>query len=576
MALKLLGAGSAWAQRRGSSVATASVIVEAVVTDQDGNIVRNLSPVDFVVSEDGHRRTIASFAAVDAVSGATRATPPLPLPLKIDPGELHRSFVLVVDDAGISAPAAKGLREALQRFVDQQIGAHDSVAILRTSAGAGPMEQITSDRIALRAAIAQIAFNPAASPPSVPGWPQMLGYVLQGLRLIAGRKAVAVFTSGDLPNACIFDSAIAAANRSWTSIYLVHPTGIRYPPLCAAGELAAGTAGLDLGLDPSTALARIAHDQESYYLLGFERVTEITMRDPQVTIQVSRPGLQVRSRRQPPGTSPPDFQFAPGSVQNELRRLMSNPFDPGSMRINVSAAFSHTLVYQVTATLLIDGRDITFTHRLNGTHEAAVDVLVRVYDTAGKMLYDETAPAAISATTAADCDRIREEGVTVRVPIPVRTPGVLQIYAAVRDGTSSNSGIAHKLIEVPDVSKGNLLLSGLSLMPANAADADPTRRAFRPGQQFIYECAVYNAKSGDDKAAQLEVRTIMFAGEKVVYSGNAIALTVPDAAKRQWLVLRGKLDLASNIAQGEFILQVSVTDKVSGRSASQWTDFTLR
>ncbi len=568
LALKLLGAGSAWAQRRGSSEPPAQLIIDAVVTDAAFNSVRDLSPSDFIVTADGRSRAISSFAAVDALSGATRGAPPLPLPLKIDPGDLHRTFVMLVDDAGISAAAAQNLRAALMKFVDTQIGARDAVAVLRTSAGAGPMEQITTERAQMHAAIGQIASNPAAVAPSIPPWPQFLPYVLQGLRAIPGRKAVVVFADR-IPKTCIFDPIVSLANRAWTSIYLLQSADV-HEALCAPADLGAGTAGMVIAGDAATALPVIARHQATYYLLGFEPPAS------SVEVQVSRPRLSVQSRRQPAVTSPLTPYPDAGSSQAELRRILMDPFESGSMRMKISAAFSYTAAYQVEATLLIDGRDVTFTHHLNGTHDAAVDLLLRVYDAAGYLLVDHSAPAAISVATAAACQRIREEGLVADVRIPLRTPGVLEIYGAVRDATSGNSGIAHRLIEVPDISKGDLLLSGITLLPADASEGADRRHVFRPGQQLAYECGIYNVKPGDDKAAQLEVRTVIFTGGKEVYNGKALPVTVPDAANRPWLSLRGKLDLGSNIAPGEFVLQVLVKDKIGGRSASQWTEFTLR
>jgi hypothetical protein len=126
------------------------------------------------------------------------------------------------------------------------------------------------------------------------------------------------------------------------------------------------------------------------------------------------------------------------------------------------------------------------------------------------------------------------------------------------------------------VSKGDLLVSGVTLLRADPAETDSSAQVFRPGQQITYKCAIYNAKAGDDKSAQLEVRTMIFAGEQQIYAGQPIALTLPEAASKRWLNLRGRLELGSNTAPGEFILQVLVKDKVSGRTASQWIGFTLR
>jgi VWFA-related protein len=585
-AVKLLASAPAWAQgpqRQAPPPPSppSIAVIDAVVVDPQGSPVRNLGPADFTISERAEVRAIASFAAVDTVSGAARLMAPLPLPMKIDPGEVHRTFVLVVDDAGISAAAAAALRDPLMVFVNQQIGPRDPVALIRTSGGMGPREQLTSEKPLIRAAIETIVSNPAARPPSEAPWMETLNYVLEALRAIQGRKAVVLFWERT-PAACDFGPLIALANRAWCSLYPVHCGGTAAQPACAIDALAAGTGGLSQAQDIPTALARILESEASYYLLGFPSDPSFLGHDTAVSVKLSRPGLELRARVQPAGIKPRPHIADSGSPAAELRLLLVSPMEAGSLPVRVTALFSRTTGNWLDVLLWVDPHDLTFTHRLNGLHTAGLDVLIRVNDISGLVADDHADTVSLSLESDA-YQQILAEGVRLSRRVPIAQPGVFAIRAAVRDSTSTHSGIAHRLIEVPDVSKGELVLSGIALLPAVAADDTDqaaelasARRVFQPGQHLAYTYFVYNAAADGQNRAQLEVRTALYIGSRMVYESAPTSLAVSDAAGKKWLSLRGTLELGAATAAGEFVLEVLVSDMVKPRTATQWTDFTLR
>jgi len=552
--------------------------MDAVVVDSQGNPVRNLGPGDFTISERAEPRPIASFAAVDTVSGAVRVAAPLPLPMKIDPGDVHRTFVLVVDDAGISASAAAALRDPLMVFVNQQIGPRDSVALIRTSGGMGLMEQITSEKPLIRAAIETIVSNPAARPPSEAPWVETLNYVLEGLRAIEGRKAVAVFFERE-PDNCDVLALAALADRAWSSIYVVPLAPVAAKPYVAAG-LAATTGGLVLSQPVPAALTRIFQSEASYYLLGFP--SEGSSAAPEVSLKLARPGLELRARLQPAGIKPRPHIADSGSPAAGLRLLLASPMEAGSLPVRITALFSRTTGNWLDVLLWVDPHDLTFTHRLNGLHTAGLDVLIRVCNISGLVADDHAETVSLSLESDA-YRQILAEGVRLSRRVPIAQPGVFAIHVAVRDSTSTKTGIAHRLVEVPDVSKGELLLSGIALLPAAAADDTDAaaglasaRRVFQVGQHLAYTYFVYNAASDSQNRAQLEVRTALYIGGRMVYESAPTSLTVGDASGKKWLSLRGTLKLGASTTGGEFVLEVLISDMVKPRTASQWTDFSLR
>lgn len=152
-------------------VDTNLVQIDVVVTDKNGKQVTDLKPEDFEVSEDGKKRQITHFSYIDAVrsTATTEASNATPEPKKdgepVKPARLKREQVrrtvaLVLDDLGLSFESLGYARQAMRKFVDEQMQPNDMVAVLRTSAGVGVLQQFTSDKRQLHAAIERVRWNP--------------------------------------------------------------------------------------------------------------------------------------------------------------------------------------------------------------------------------------------------------------------------------------------------------------------------------------------------------------------------------------------------------------------------------
>jgi VWFA-related protein len=72
---------------------------------------------------------------------------------QLRPDQVRRAIALVVDDLRMSAESASMTRQALRKYVDEQMQPGDLIAIIRTSAGLGALQQFTNDRDQLSAAI---------------------------------------------------------------------------------------------------------------------------------------------------------------------------------------------------------------------------------------------------------------------------------------------------------------------------------------------------------------------------------------------------------------------------------------
>lgn len=163
--------------------ATSLVTVDAVVVDGEGRHVTDLTREDFEVFEGGKSQQLRQVVYVPltpagltsapmppvAEPGPESASGPVPPPasakrLGPDPSlararDSARLIAVVVDDLGLSFESTAAVRRALSRFVDDQVQPRDMVAILRTGAGVGALQQFTDDKRLLHAAVDRVRWS---------------------------------------------------------------------------------------------------------------------------------------------------------------------------------------------------------------------------------------------------------------------------------------------------------------------------------------------------------------------------------------------------------------------------------
>ena len=157
------------------TVTSTLVQVDAVVTDSKGHHVTDLTPENFRVFEDGKPQTLTHFSYVQvsparkAVPGskpagpklspnAASALPPAPM-AQLRPEDVRRTIVLMVDDLGLSFEDMAFVRVSLRKFVNEQMQPGDLVAICRTGAGSGALQQFTVDKRVLLSVIDGLRWN---------------------------------------------------------------------------------------------------------------------------------------------------------------------------------------------------------------------------------------------------------------------------------------------------------------------------------------------------------------------------------------------------------------------------------
>ena len=301
------------------------------------------------------------------------------------------------------------------------------------------------------------------------------------------------------------------------------------------------------------------------------------------------------------------------SVAEQLMAAITTPFESGDVDLRLTSIFMNELPYGsfMRSFIFVRGDSLTFKEQPDGSYQAAVDVLAMTFDDAGVPV-DRRSRSQDIVVPRAKYRTALEHGLIFGINLPVKTPGAFQLRIAVRDGTSGRVGSANQYIEVPDLKKQRLTLSGLYLAQRDATrsgltkvitaasssstesanyhasegnvderddpQSGPAVRRFRGGALAEYGFEVYNARlDKETHQPQLQSQVRLFRDNKLVFTGKLLSLNGQADSKK--LVAFGQLPLDPNLPSGDYVLQVIVTDglaKEKNRLATQWIDFEIK
>jgi hypothetical protein len=200
-------------------------------------------------------------------------------------------------------------------------------------------------------------------------------------------------------------------------------------------------------------------------------------------------------------------------------------------------------------------------------------------------------------------ERILREGFIYNLMVPVKKAGAYQLRTALRDTASEHVGSASQFIEVPDIKKNRLTLSGVLVRglplqtylrdragpdPQASADdsvdqSDPETsaalRRFSGGMVMLYGVAIYNAQLDKQTGKpNLQTQIRVFRDGQLVFSGAQVSMDTSKLTDFKQLTLTSGLELGAEMVPGEYVLQIIATDllaKEKRRLATQWIDFEI-
>lgn len=146
-------------------ISTNLIQIDVTVTDKNGKVVTGLGSEDFEIRENGELQKISNLTFVSKMVGEVKIggggqSSQNPSMTGLAPGQVRRTIAIVVDDLNLSFGSVYYTRKTLRKFVDEQMQPNDLVAIIRTGGSVGALQQFTSDKLLLLAAIEKIRWNP--------------------------------------------------------------------------------------------------------------------------------------------------------------------------------------------------------------------------------------------------------------------------------------------------------------------------------------------------------------------------------------------------------------------------------
>ena len=680
-------------------ITTNLVQVDAIITDKNGKLIRDLRQDEVQIFEDGREQKITNFSFVttDApapdpgqpapTARADKTRPPLP-PVRIRPENVRRTIALVVDDLGLSFTSMVDVRRALKKFVDEQMQTGDLVAILRTSGGIGALQQFTADKRQLYAAIERVKWNVNGRSGISPFAPMQdnsrqseslqeanqefdelredtfavgtlgaVGYVVQGMRELPGRKSVLLMSDGfriytrgesrrNERTLLALRRLLDQANRATVVIYTMNASGLQTLSLTAADAtggmnprqidnqltsrrtfafesqdgldyLAEETGGFPIRNtnDLSSGIRRVMEDQKSYYLIGY-RPDESTFDKKtglrtfhKLSLKVTRSGkFNVRMRNGFFGFSDDEVQAVAISPRQQILNALTSPFGSAGVHMRLTTLFANDAKVgsYMRSLLHINADDLTFTDLPNGEHKAEFDVVAVTFGDNGNVV-DEVSRTYTIKRSGDDYERLRRDGFVYFLTVPIKKAGAYQLRTALRDHASQHVGSASQFIEVPDVKKNRLLVSGILVTATDATmkkasaetggaaaaqNSDPDEEApktsssrsaatrqFKRGQSLQYSFVIYNARLDKTTSQpQLRIQLRLFLDGKPFYTGPETPFDPGNQPDLKRLAVGGAIQLNSQIPAGEYVFQVTVTDPLADEKhqvATQWMDFEI-
>ena len=125
------------------------VEVHAIVTDETGAFVRNLTQDDFEILEDGKPQSPSVFSLIDLPIERPFMPRDATEPIESDVRATTRTFdgriyVFLLDDLHTAFTRTQRVRDAAKQFIHQYLGANDLAAVVYTSGRQESGQELTS------------------------------------------------------------------------------------------------------------------------------------------------------------------------------------------------------------------------------------------------------------------------------------------------------------------------------------------------------------------------------------------------------------------------------------------------
>lgn len=523
------------------------------------------------------------------------AVPPAP----IQPEHVNRTIVLFVGDLLTSSESLTAIRAGIGKFVLEQVRPGDLVAIVRSSAGLGALQDFTTGKGMLLAAADEVRFPANAVVAGMTADRATLETTAALLQLVRrmtglpGRKSVVLISDSlrlavpDESNPSNGQSGVHDGTRTVVDeslragvvLYAINSHGGSSPD---GASLTAQTGGFAIAESNriDAALARVMADQRGYYRLQFEPSADAMQ--PKIAgppefhklqVETLRPGLTVRSHTGFFGIGD-EYHNSTPTMAAILSKAMESPFPLSDIHLAAEAGYlTGKNSYFLRVTVYIDGHDVAFTgppaHMTGSVH-----LLVRAFNANG-----EAAAGGIDDTRQIDVDesdyrRTLNYGLVYTTLLTVPKPGPYRVRVVCRDDDTGKIGTGSDFVNIPSTKSAGLRLSGIlfqhdlgiddQLVPASVPGVYSAGQTAR----FSFRISWNGTKPNMDR---LDIRTRLYRdGAEVWHS-----MSEPVAADPANFA-RGSLQIPAGLDPGNYLLRVDLEDKDTPYRPAAWQWAKLR
>ena len=347
-------------------------------------------------------------------------------------------------------------------------------------------------------------------------------------------------------------------------------------------------------------------DEKGYYLIGY-RPDQMTF-DPRtgrqtfhhLTLKVLRPGkFNVRMRNGFYGAvSENRSKSTSEGAREQILHALTSPFGAAGVPIRLTSLFANDAkVGSFMRSLLhVDGSALTFTDEPDDWHQAQFDVVAVTIGEDGNVV-DEVSRVDRLGVHGEAYQRVLKIGFVYVLTVPIKKPGAYQLRVALRDQPSERVGSSSQFVDVPDMKKRRLEISGILLSATQSPttqspiasdqaqpnnDVDPTNiaavRQFRRGQTMKYSFAIYNSHLDPTGQPKLQTQLKIFRDGQPVFTGRLQPFTLNNPPDITRLSATSAIQLGGDMSPGDYLLQVIVTDLLAGdkyATTSRWMDFRI-
>lgn len=348
----------------------------------------------------------------------------------------------------------------------------------------------------------------------------------------------------------------------------------------ATDRLAKQTGGFQVHNSNDFQLDRILDDQRGYYLLGYRPTDETFNRKfHQIKAKVKRSGMTLRTRFGFFGVREEETNHSRLTVRDQTNLALLSPFAAQDLEVGLNSFFTNAKTEGsiLRSFIYLNPANLTFTPA-NGRHETTLEIHGVVFGDNGTVVEKVKHDIVLSLGDSEYQQAMRDglpDAVRLRFDLPAKKPGAYQVRIAVRDRTSAKIGSAGQFVEVPDLNKNTVALSGIVLRDNAGGTTPATVMATPPGLRFRVNSDLHFAFFVYNASPTLTQRTRLSRDGKTVLSNPDTPIDVTNKDELGRILTTGSVRLA-DLEPGNYYLQVVITDKAAKNKQvplTQWVDF---